>query len=89
MRHNVILFRGNNLASMHPNNQIIGSGFRKKHSRHYHHGGAIALPTFLSKLSLAPANDHRTSSISDFITHRGGSLLKARPKGKKPIKFLM
>jgi hypothetical protein len=93
MRRNIILFRGNKVASLHPNRQLIGSGFKRKHSRHYTHGGAIALPSFLNKLSLDPVSTAvvhtMPHSISDFITHRGGAILKTRPKGKKPIKFLL
>ena len=92
MRRTIILFRGNKVASLHPNRQLIGSGFRRKHSRHYTHGGAIALPSFLNKLSLDPISTavvHAIPQVSDFITHKGGAILKARPKGKKPIKFLL
>ena len=97
MRRNIILFKGNNVASLHPNKLLIGSGFRRKHSRHYNHGGAIALPSFLNKLSLDPASDavvrplfqNTLPGINDFITHKGGAILKTRPKGKKPIKFLL
>jgi hypothetical protein len=93
MRRNIILFRGNKVASLHPNRQLIGSGFKRKHSRHYTQGGAISLPSFLNKLSLDPVSTAVVQSmpqgISDFITHRGGAILKARPKGKKPIKFLL
>ena len=94
MRRNIILFRGNNVASLHPNKQLIGSGFRRKHSRHYNHGGAIALPSFLNKLSLDPVSNLVShpmphGMINDFITHQGGAILKTRPKGKKPIKFLL
>jgi hypothetical protein len=108
MRRNLILFRGNNIASLHPNKQLIGSGFRRKHSRHYNHGGAIALPSFFNKLNLDPvplAHNNLVSvpiprgfdeglrvpqsMINDFITHKGGAILKTRPKGKKPIKFLL
>ena len=94
-RRTIILFRGNNLASLHPNKKLVGSGLKRKHSRHYHHGGAIALPSFdrlslHSPVSTAVAHTMPSiSSINDFITHRGGAILKSRPKGKKPIKFLM
>jgi hypothetical protein len=103
MRRNIILFRGNKVVSLHPNKLLIGSGLRRKHSRHYNHGGAIALPSFFSKLNLDPVPFSSTlvsppaggiirgpqSMINDFITHKGGAILKARPKGKKPIKFLL
>jgi len=93
MRRIIILFRGNKVASLHPNRQLIGSGFKRKHSRHYTQGGAISLPSFLNKLSLNPASTAVVQSmpqdISNFITHKGGAILNARPKGKKPIKFLL
>ena len=101
MRRIIILFRGNKVASLHPNRQLIGSGFKRKHSRHYTQGGAISLPSFLNKLSLNPASTAvaRGSTpltpfavpqdISNFITQKGGAILNARPKGKKPIKFLL
>ena len=93
MRRTIILFRGNKVASLHPNRQLIGSGFKRKHSRHYTQGGAISLPSFLNKLSLNPASTAVVQSmpqdISNFITQKGGAILNARPKGKKPIKFLL
>ena len=101
MRRNIILFRGNKVASLHPNRQLIGSGFKRKHSRHYTQGGAISLPSFLNKLSLNPVSTAvargstpltpfaMPKDISNFITQKGGAILNARPKGKKPIKFLL